>query len=99
MNAFDWVRRAGKVVLVGIYSARPQVDFNSTVFKELNVIGSVAAGTGDMRAAVQLVAEGKIQLGDLVSGRISLDRVIPDGFERMASESKDVFRILVSPDA
>lgn len=99
VNAFDWVRRAGKVVLVGIYSARPQVDFNSTVFKELNVIGSVAAGTGDMRAAVQLVAEGKIQLGDLVSGRISLDRVIPDGFERMASESKDVFRILVSPDA
>jgi threonine dehydrogenase-like Zn-dependent dehydrogenase len=63
------------------------------------VIGSVAAGTGDMRAAVKLAADGKIRLGDLVSDRISLDRVIPDGFERMAAESKDVFRILVSPDA
>jgi len=63
------------------------------------VIGSVAAGTGDMAAAVRMVAEGKIRLGELVSDRISLERVIPDGFERMAAESKDVFRILVSPDA
>ncbi len=46
-----------------------------------------------------MVAEGKIRLGELVSDRISLERVIPDGFERMAAESKDVFRILVSPDA
>ncbi|MBT3943726.1 MAG: alcohol dehydrogenase catalytic domain-containing protein [Chloroflexi bacterium] len=99
VNAFDWVRRAGTVVLVGIYSARPEVDFNAVVFKELNVIGSIAAGTGDMRAVVKLVADGKIRLGDLVSDRISLDRVIPDGFERMAADSKDVFRILVSPDA
>lgn len=99
LNAFDWVRRAGTVVLVGIYSATPEVDFNTVVFKELNVVGSVAAGTGDMRAAVKLAAEGKIRLGDLVSDRISLERVIPDGFERMAAESKDVFRILVSPDA
>jgi len=99
LDAFDWVRRAGTVVLVGIYAAKPEADFNVIVGKELRVIGSVAAGTGDMRAAVKLVADGKIRLGELVSDRISLDRVIPDGFERMASESKDVFRILVSPEA
>jgi (R,R)-butanediol dehydrogenase/meso-butanediol dehydrogenase/diacetyl reductase len=99
LDAFDWVRRAGTVVLVGIYAAKPEADFNVIVGKELQVIGSVAAGTGDMRAAVKLAADGKIRLGDLVSDRISLDRVIPDGFERMAAESKDVFRILVSPDA
>jgi len=99
LDAFDWVRRAGTVVLVGIYAAKPEANFNVIVGKELRVIGSVAAGTGDMRAAVKLAADGKIRLGELVSDRISLDRVIPDGFERMASESKDVFRILVSPDA
>ncbi|MDA1258836.1 MAG: alcohol dehydrogenase catalytic domain-containing protein [Chloroflexi bacterium] len=99
LDAFDWVRRAGTVVLVGIYAAKPEADFNVIVGKELRVIGSVAAGAGDMRAAVGLAAEGKIRLGELVSDRISLDRVIPDGFERMAAESKDVFRIVVSPDA
>ena len=99
LDAFDWVRRAGTVVLVGIYAAKPEADFNVIVGKEIRVIGSVAAGTGDMRAAVKLVADGKIRLEELVSERISLDRVIPDGFERMASESKDVFRIVVSPDA
>ena len=55
-----------------------------------------SAGFGN---AMKLAADGKIRLGELVSDRISLDRVIPDGFERMAAESKDVFRILVSPDA
>ncbi len=99
LDAFDWVRRAGTVVLVGIYAAKPEADFNVVVGKELRVIGSVAAGTGDMAAAVRMVADGKIRLGELVSDRISLERVIPDGFERMAAESKDVFRILVSPDA
>ena len=99
LDAFNWVRRAGTVVLVGIYAAKPEADFNVIVGKEIRVIGSVAAGTGDMRAAVKLVARGKIRLEELVSERISLDRVIPDGFERMASESKDVFRIVVSPDA
>ncbi|HJM52526.1 MAG TPA: alcohol dehydrogenase catalytic domain-containing protein [Dehalococcoidia bacterium] len=99
LDAFDWVRRAGTVVLVGIYAVKPEADFNVIVGKELRVIGSVAAGTGDMAAAVRLVAEREIRLSELVSDRISLGRVIPDGFERMAAESKEVFRILVSPDA
>ncbi|MFW6175073.1 MAG: zinc-dependent alcohol dehydrogenase, partial [Chloroflexota bacterium] len=99
VNALEWVRRQGTIVLVGIYAEQPQVDFNLVVGKELTVTGSVAASPGDMEAATRLAAEGRIRLNDLVSDRIPLNRVIEDGFERMLRKDPDVFRILVSPDA
>jgi|TARA_B110000263_G_scaffold248643_1_gene264018 hypothetical protein len=46
-----------------------------------------------------MVVEVKIRHGELVPDRILLEGLIPDGFERVASESKDVFRISVFPDA
>lgn len=99
VEALDWVRRRGTVVLVGIYTEQPEVDFNQVVGKELQVVGSLAAVPGDMAAAVELAAAGKLRLGELISARIPLERVIPDGFERMLAGSKDVFRILVQPGA
>ncbi|MCY4475619.1 MAG: alcohol dehydrogenase catalytic domain-containing protein [Chloroflexi bacterium] len=96
--AIEWTRRSGTTVLVGIYSATPKFDFNSIVGQEKTVIGSVAASPGDMAATVQLLADGKLSVKELISAVVPLDRVIRDGFERMLSPEKDVFRILVTPN-
>ncbi len=96
--AIEWTRRSGTTVLVGIYSATPKFDFNSIVGQEKTVIGSVAASPGDMAATVQLLADGKLSVKELISGVVPLDRVIEEGFERMLSPEKDVFRLLVSPN-
>jgi (R,R)-butanediol dehydrogenase/meso-butanediol dehydrogenase/diacetyl reductase len=95
--AIRWARRGGTAVLVGIYGAKPQFDFNEIVGTEKNVIGSVASSPGDMAAAVRLVAEGKIKLRDLVSARLPLSRAIEDGFNRMLMPKKDFFKILITP--
>ncbi len=97
--AIQWTRPGGKTVLVGIYSATPKFDFNNIVGPEKTVIGSVAASPGDMAATVQLLADGKLSVKPLISAVVPLDRVIEDGFERMLSPEKNVFRILVSPNA
>ena len=97
--AINWTRPGGTAILVGIYSAEPEIDFNEIVGLERTVIGSVAAVPGDMEKGIQLIAAGKIVLQDLVSSVIPLERVIEDGFERMLKPEKDVFRIMVSPDA
>lgn len=95
--AIEWTRPGGKTVLVGIYSTRPQLDFNQIVGAERTVIGSVAASPGDMATAIRMVADGKIQLAPLVSANISLTNAIQDGFQRMLDPQKNVFRIVVSP--
>ena len=96
--AIEWTRPGGKTVLVGIYSATPKFDFNKIVGPEKTVIGSVAASPGDMAATVQLLANGKLSVKELISAIVPLDRVIEDGFERMLRPEKDVFRILVAPN-
>ena len=97
--AINWTRPSGTTVLVGIYAATPTFDFNEIVGTEKTVIGSVATSPGDMAKAVRMVSKGQIRVKDLISEIVPLDRVIPDGFERMIQPDKDVFRILISPNS
>ena len=97
VQAIQWVRPRGRVVLVGIYSHRPSFSFHDIVGGEKEVIGSVSLEGRDTREAVRLLSEGKLQVRDLISEVIPLSRVIEDGFERMLSPEKDLFRILVRP--
>jgi len=91
-------RRGGTIVLVGIYSHKPKFDFNQIVGLEKNVIGSVAASKHDMEYAVDLVSKGRIILKPLVSENILLSNVIEQGFNKMLSNDKDIFRIVVKPN-
>ncbi len=97
VDAINWTRRSGTTVLVGIYSAKPIMNFNDIVGVERKVVGSVAAGPGDMAAAVQMIGSDKIRVKDLISAKIPLERAIDDGFNRMLDPEKDVFRILITP--
>ncbi len=96
--AINWTRPGGTTVLVGIHSDAANFDFNEIVGTERTVIGSVAASPGDMEKGIQLIADGKILLEELVSAVIPLERVMEDGFERMLRPEKDVFRIMVTSD-
>ena len=95
VQAIQSVRRQGRVVLVGIYSARPQIHFNDIVGFEREVIGSLAGTRRDFETALQLMGSAKMKVGDLITAKIPLERAIQDGFERMLAPEKDVFRILV----
>jgi (R,R)-butanediol dehydrogenase/meso-butanediol dehydrogenase/diacetyl reductase len=97
VDAINWTRRGGTVVLVGIYSATPKLDFNQIVGLERTVIGSVAASPGEYRIAVDMIARGVVDISFMVSDVIPLDDVIERGFERMIQPDKDVFRIVVQP--
>jgi (R,R)-butanediol dehydrogenase/meso-butanediol dehydrogenase/diacetyl reductase len=95
--AIEWARRGGTVLLIGIYSTKPEIDFNSVVGREITVIGSVATSPGDLAAAVELVGQGKINVKPLISATVPLSRALEDGFERMLDPNKDVFRIVIQP--
>ncbi len=97
IEAIDWTRRGGTTVLVGIYSATPQMNFNNIVGFERRVVGSVAAGPGDMAAAAWMIGSGRIKVNDLISAKIPLERAIEDGFNTMLEPDKNVFRILIKP--
>lgn len=95
LNAVQWVRAGGRAVIVGFANEPQEIVFSRAVGGEKTVMGSSAAGVGEYRKAVDLIASGKVNVKPLISELVPLDRGIQDGFERMLKPTKDVFRILV----
>ena len=95
--SIDLVRKGGLVVLVGIYTTKTILDFNSVVLREVNVVGSVGYERRDMQEAVGMVSDGNVQTKPLISDIIGIDDLLDVGYKRMMSPNKDIFRILVDP--
>ena len=49
------------------------VDGTSLFMRELSVTASYSAGPGDMRAALQVMVEGSVDTGQLVTHRVALE--------------------------
>ena len=96
-QAIEWARSGGRVVLVAIYTATPQFDFNSVVMIDKSLVGSGGYTRSDVEESVRLIASGALQTTPLVTDVIGLDQVVDVGFARMMAPEKDVFRILVAP--
>ena len=97
IQALQWVRRGGRVLLVAIFTAKPEFDFNSVVAAEAEVIGSLAYQHQDVEEVVRMISSGVLKTSPLVSDRIGLEDVLEKGFQRMMEPTKDVFRVLVAP--
>ena len=97
MESVDLVRTGGTVVLVAVYTAKPEFDFNEIMFREVNVVGSLGYQRTDVESVVSLISQKKIKTDMLVSQIIGIDQVVDVGYNKMLSGNKDFFRILVSP--
>ena len=95
--AAQWVRPGGRVLLVAIYTARTEIDFNCVMGRETEVIGSLGYQQRDVEQVVSMISSGAIRTAPLVSACIGLEDVLTKGYERMMAPSKDVFKILVAP--
>jgi threonine dehydrogenase-like Zn-dependent dehydrogenase len=95
LDAANWVRRGGRVVIVGFNHQTQELNFSRAHQGEKTIIGSSATSTGGYQKAVNLIANGTVNVKPLITALVPLDRGIEDGFERMLKPEKDVYRILV----
>jgi L-iditol 2-dehydrogenase len=66
------VRRGGRYVQIGLFSAPVAWDLNQLCYKELTVTGSNASTPSAWRTAIQLMAAGAVRTEPLVSHRFQL---------------------------
>ena len=95
LNAAQWVRKGGRVVIVGFSHQDQTLNFGRAHQGEKTVIASSATSTGGYKKAVDLIARGAVNVKPLISDLVPLNRGIQDGFERMLRPNKNVYRILV----
>jgi L-iditol 2-dehydrogenase len=94
-QAFDLVRRCGKIGYIGLTGrTKEEANLDNIVEKELNIIGSWGTVWTSWRTTLALMASGKIKAEPLISHRLALEEW-RKGFSLM--ESKVGLKILLKP--
>ena len=91
------VRRQGTVVQVGLATATCNVDLQLLVLKNVTLRGSICYPIYSWPRVIRLIAAGKLPVEKTISGRVSLDAAVPDGFEALTAPGTDHLKILLQP--
>lgn len=74
-QAFDSVRTGGTVCVVGFSMKSPPLNAARLMYKEIDVIGSVAATIPDYYKAIDMIRMGRFHVDKLITSRYSLDEI------------------------
>jgi (R,R)-butanediol dehydrogenase/meso-butanediol dehydrogenase/diacetyl reductase len=89
-------RVGGTCVNVAIWGHEASVAMNDLVFREVNVLGSLAYAN-DHPATIEMVASGRANPLQFITGRIELDDIVKDGFDELINNKEENVKILVRP--
>ena len=95
-DAIASTRKGGRIVLLAVTSAPIPVDTWPIVAGERTLVGSVQHHYDeDLPTAIDLIASGRVDVRSLISRRIRLERIVPEGFEGLGASVDDI-KVLVS---
>lgn len=94
--AIDTIRKAGKCVLVGIFEEPSEFNFFELVSTEKQVLGALAYN-GEFADVIAFIADGRLDIRPLVTGRIGLEQIVELGFEELVNNKEENVKIIVSP--
>jgi len=86
----------GTVVNVAIWGHQATVAMNDLVFNEVSVVGSLAY-CDDHEATIGLLADGKVQAEQFITGRIALEDIVDAGFAELIENKAENVKVLVHP--
>ena len=81
---------------VAIWGHEARVAMNDLVFREVNVLGSLAYA-GDHPATIEMITSGRVDPFQFITGRIDLDDIVTGGFEELITNKEENVKILVRP--
>ncbi|MQA76900.1 MAG: alcohol dehydrogenase catalytic domain-containing protein [Streptosporangiales bacterium] len=92
-------RPGGTIVLVGLRAGDEPVPLLPVVLGERRLVGTAShLWDVDIAAAVALLSRGVVATEPLLTATVPLERVVPDGFERLRTD-RTTLKILVDPRA
>jgi L-iditol 2-dehydrogenase len=92
----DMVRKGGRVAVIGIPLEDARVPMPRTVLDEIDVVG-VRAAAGEVPRAIELAAQGRIRLRELVTHRYALED-FADAYATFTERRDGALKVIVRPD-
>jgi len=97
VSGLQMLRRAGEMILVGIYPGPFPVDATHQMVRQMKIIkGSYGGASLDWDRVLILMAAGKLHVAPLISDILPLERA-PEGFEAVLR--KEALKILLRPNS
>lgn len=96
VTAIDIVRKAGTIVLVGIFEQPSSVYFQNITFTEKKIMGSLVYN-GEYETVAQYLKDGRMKAEPLITGKIKLDDIIENGFNELVNNKDKNIKIIVEP--
>jgi L-iditol 2-dehydrogenase len=93
--AIDCTRKGGTVTLIGNIMPEVTLPLQKVVVRQLRLQGSCAS-SGEYPEAIELIANGKIQVKQLITAVASLEEG-PRWFERLHSREPNLMKIILTP--
>jgi len=93
-DAVSLVRKGGQIFVLGVCVEPVEMDFMSVVLSDLCIEGSLA-GRAEVPAAIDFIAQGRIEVEALISREIALDEVVAQGFQPLSAPGSGAIKILV----
>ena len=95
--AIDCTRKGGTVTLIGNIAPEVNLPLQKVVTRQLRLQGSCASA-GEYQQAIELIANGKIQVKPLITAIASLEEG-PRWFERLHAREPNLMKVILKPEA
>ncbi len=95
-NCLRAVRPLGQYVQVGHFGREVSVPLDLVAFRQVQFLGSVGYTAATWHRSMQILAQGRVRLGDLITHRLPLDRW-QEGFDLAAQKAAG--KVLLLPAA
>ena len=94
--AVDFVRRGGRVNLVGLASGAATISPHTWLIKEVTFVASLAYNHHDFIETMDLMADGKVKVDPLHDKTVGLSE-LPQAIAELADDPSSAVKILVDP--
>jgi L-iditol 2-dehydrogenase len=96
-QAVDNARKGTTIVIVGVFGEKPRVDLGLVQDRELKLVGTLMYQQPDYSRAIKLIADGKINLDEMITHHFPFSEYI-NAYEAIDAAKGDIMKVMISLD-
>ena len=93
-QAIHITKPGGKIMVMGVFGKKPEVDMN-TLQEAERMIFTSQAHVDEIATALRYITDGKITPDELITKEITLDSLVAEGFEHLIKHGPEEIKILI----
>ncbi len=96
-QAIENARKGTTIVIVGVFGTKPTIDLGLVQDRELSLVGTLMYKKGDFEEAIELIADGRMFLDDLVTHRFKFEQYL-EAYHTIEESNGEYMKVMIELD-